>query len=64
MPRPRAKLDRLGQADEVIERLRQEPLGLARERLLAVKLGIEGELKLQQIAEYHRKKPGDDSNLV
>ena len=51
MPRPRAKLDRLGQADEVIERLRQEPPGLARERLLAVKLGIEGELKLQQIAD-------------
>ena len=51
MPRPRAKLDRLEQADEVLQRLRNEPPGLARERLLAVKLGIEGDLKLQEIAD-------------
>jgi Transposase and inactivated derivatives len=51
MPRHRAKLDRLGQADDVLQRLKNEPPGLARERLLAVKLGIEGDLKLQQIAE-------------
>lgn len=51
MPRTKAKLDRFNQADEVLERLKTEPPGLARERLVAVKLGLEGELKLQEIAE-------------
>ena len=40
-----------GQADEVLRRLKSEPPGLARERLLAVKLGIKGELELQEIAD-------------
>ena len=43
MPRPREKLDKLGQAEQVIARLKNEPPGLARERLNAVKLGIEAE---------------------
>ena len=51
MSRPRAKLDRLGQAEQVIRRLKNEPPGLARERLNAVKLGIEGELDLEAIAD-------------
>lgn len=51
MPRKKVKLDQLNQAEEVLERLKTEPPGLARERLVAVKLGIEGELKLQEIAE-------------
>ena len=51
MPRPRAKLDRLGQADQVIQRLKSEPAGKARERLLAVSLGLKGELKLSEIAQ-------------
>jgi len=50
MPRTKVKLDRLDQADKVLKRLQNEPPGLARERLLAVKLGLEGELKLQEIA--------------
>lgn len=51
MPRPRAKLDRLGQADQVIQRLKSEPAGKARERLLAVSLGLKGELELLEIAQ-------------
>lgn len=51
MPRTKAKLDQLGQADQVLKRLKTEPPGLARERLTAVKLGLEGELKLQEIAD-------------
>jgi len=51
MARPRAKLDTHDQAEEVLERLKTEPPGLARERLLAVKLGLEGELELKEIAE-------------
>ena len=51
MPRTKAKLDKLGQADEVLERLKTEPAGKNRERLIAVKLGMEGKLKLQEIAD-------------
>jgi len=51
MPRTKAKLDKLGQADQVIQRLKSEPAGLARERLLAVSLGLKGELSLQEIAQ-------------
>ena len=51
MPRTKAKLDKLGQADEVLERLQTEPPGLAWERLTAIKLGLEGVLKLQEIAD-------------
>ena len=51
MPRTKAKLDVLGQGDEVLERLKHEPPGLARERLIAVKLGLIGELDLAEIAQ-------------
>ena len=50
MARKKAKLDCLGQADEVLQRLKDEPAGLARERLVAVKLGLEDDLDLEQIA--------------
>jgi transposase len=50
MARPRAKLDRLGQRELVIERLKTEPAGINRERLNAVRLGMEGELGLGEIA--------------
>lgn len=50
MPRVKAKLDRLGQADQVIQRLKNESPGLARERLVAVSLGLKGDLKLSEIA--------------
>ncbi len=51
MPRKKSKLDCLGQADQVLQQLKDEPAGLARERLIAVKLGLEDELELQQIAD-------------
>jgi len=41
----------MGQADEVLQRLKSEPPGLARERLLAIKHGLKGELGLQEIAD-------------
>lgn len=50
MARPRAKLDTHGQSEELLDRLRGEPAGIARERMLAVKHGMEGELTLDQIA--------------
>ncbi len=50
MAKPRAKLDTFGQAQEVLKRLKTEPSGLARERLNAVRLGLEGEMNLQDIA--------------
>jgi len=50
MGKPREKLDRLGQADEVLKRLKSEPPGMARERLNALRHGLEGELSLQEIA--------------
>lgn len=51
MGRPRAKLDRLGQADQVHARLKTEGPGRARERLLAVSHGLQGDLSLGEIAE-------------
>jgi len=51
MPRRRLKLDQRGEAHLVHERLAQEPAGLARERLVAISLGLKGELTLAQIAE-------------
>ena len=51
MGRPRQKLDRLGQADLVSERLKNEPPGASRERLLSVQLGLQGEKSLSEIAE-------------
>jgi transposase len=50
MARKRASLDQKAQGKEVLERLKEEPPGRLRERLLAVKLGLEGELSLEQIA--------------
>jgi hypothetical protein len=45
------KIDTHGQADAVAARLKREPAGWRRERLLAVKFGLEGQLGLYQIAE-------------
>ena len=50
MARRRAKLDVQGEADLVAHRLKNEPAGPARERLLAVQLGLQGELGLAAIA--------------
>ena len=55
MARPRAPLDTHGQADEVAARLKLEPAGWRRERLLAVKFGLEGQLGLYEIAERLRR---------
>jgi len=51
MARPRSKLDKKGQAQEVLDRLEKEPPGWRRERLLALKHGLEGELSLDEIGE-------------
>src|SRR2546423_3090594 len=51
MARPRALLDTHGQAAEVAARLKGEPAGWRRERLLAVKFGLEGQRGLYAIAE-------------
>ena len=50
MARPRGNLDRRGQAAQVLQRLKREPAGWRRERLLAVKLGLEGQFTLEEIA--------------
>jgi transposase len=50
MARPRQKLDRLSQSGAVRRRLKTEPPGWRRERLLAIQLGLEGEQDLDQIA--------------
>lgn len=55
MARPRAKLDVSGQAALVAERLATEPAGPLRERLLAVKAGLEGELTHEEIAASLRR---------
>jgi transposase len=51
MARPRAKLDRCGEADLVTRRLNTAPPGARRERLLAVQMGLMGELGLEAIAQ-------------
>ena len=51
MGRKRQKLDLHDQHTEVAERLKKEPAGIVRERLLAVSLGLKGDLYLSQIAE-------------
>jgi transposase len=51
MARPRSNLDPRGQAAQVLQRLKREPAGWRRERLLAVKLGLEGRLTLEEIAD-------------
>jgi transposase len=50
MSRPRQKLDESKQGRLVLDRLKKEPPGWKRERLLAVKLGLEGEQSLDEIA--------------
>ena len=50
MGRPRKKLDELKQGARLLKRLKKEPPGWRRERLLAIKLGLEGEQTLAQIA--------------
>ena len=50
MARPRRKLDEHQQSDEVRRRLKKEPPGWRRERLVAVRLGLEGGQSLEQIA--------------
>jgi len=51
MARKRQKLDQHNQSAEVHRRLKTEPSGVVRERLLAVSLGIKGELTLGEIAD-------------
>jgi len=50
MARPRQKLNELKEAEAVRRRLKREPAGWRRERLVAVQLGLEGEQSLEQIA--------------
>ena len=50
MARPRGNLDPHRQAAQVLQRLKREPAGWRRERLLAVKLGLEGQFTLEEIA--------------
>ena len=51
MGRNRQKLDTHNQCAEVHRRLKSEPSGIIRERLLAIRLGLKGDLHLEQIAE-------------
>jgi len=50
MARKKRALDVKGEADAVLARLKKEPAGWRRERLLAIKLGLEGKLNLEEIA--------------
>ena len=50
MSRPRRTLDACKEGELVLQRLAQEAPGWRRERLLAVKLGLEGQLDLEAIA--------------
>lgn len=50
MARKRGLLDGKGEAQEVLRRLKSQRAGWQRERLLAVKLGWEGQLGLEEIA--------------
>lgn len=52
MARIRRPLDPHGQAAQVYQHLKREPAGWRRERLLAVKLGLEGELDLEDMAAH------------
>lgn len=51
MARPRKILDEKKQSQQVLALASTEPAGWRRERLLAVKLGLEGELGLEKIAQ-------------
>ena len=50
MSRPRKELDIKGESKLVFARVKTETVGWKRERLLAVKLGLEGEHNLEEIA--------------
>jgi putative transposase len=50
MARTRRTLDEQGQSEQLLERLHGQRAGWQRERLLAVKWGLEGELTLEEIA--------------
>jgi hypothetical protein len=52
MARTRRDLDPHGLAARVRQQLKREPAGWRRERLLAVKLGLEGQLGLEEIAAH------------
>jgi transposase len=52
MARTRRPLDPHGHGAQVRQQLKREPAGWRRERLLAVKLGLEGELSLEEIAAH------------
>ena len=52
MARIRRHLDPHGQGAQVRQQLKREPAGWRRERLLAVKLGLDGQLDLEEIAAY------------
>jgi transposase len=52
MARIRRPLDPYGQAAQVYQHLKREPAGWRRERLLAVKLGLAGELDLEDMAAH------------
>src|SRR4051794_17691025 len=64
MARTRRNLDPHGQAAQVLQQLKREPAGWRRERLLAVKLGLEGELDLEGIAAHLGSGPLLHSGLV
>lgn len=51
MARPRRKIDETGEGEEVAGRFWREKPGWKRERLQTVKLGLEGEKGLEEIAE-------------
>lgn len=51
MGRKRQRLDLKNESTEVHRRLKTEPAGIVRERLMAISLGLKGELHLSQIAE-------------
>src|SRR3954447_24952996 len=50
MARTRRNLDEQGEGEQLLERLHRQRAGWQRERLLAVRWGLEGELTLQEIA--------------
>ena len=52
MARTRRDLEPHGPAAQGLQQLKREPAGWRRERLLAVKLGLEGQLDLEEIAAY------------
>jgi transposase len=51
MSRARNKLDLSGEGGELLEVLKKERVGWKRDRLIATRLGLEGKLSLQEIAE-------------